>query len=295
MVLGGLFVEVARWCADVRRRRAYLSVLAAMLLLPLVQSGAAEPSPEISDPEHIPYMNDFSTPPEGIVPGSRGVVNFTLTNRYDAPMENVTLVTEIFRFATLDGSQPIASLPSAPSIREGAGQRATFPFSIIAPMATLPIRLTLQTRSENIEGTYFIRSQLDFWLDGQSHRMRSVGHFTKEQWQAALDTANESDPGGVNLTLLQVDGILVDISFSIRTSVPQWPFYLLLGAAVLTGVLALMFYLVDEHRGSPRMTAVVLRLSGKAKVETSTRRRRRKRRERKRELPKRQDDGPTQP
>jgi hypothetical protein len=69
--------------------------------------------------------------------------------------------------------------------------------------------------------------------------------------------------GGINITYLGVDGILVDTSFSVKKPMPMWPLALLIGLTILFLALAVVFYLVEEEKGHNKLKKVFYPKAGK--------------------------------
>ena len=94
--------------------------------------------------------------------------------------------------------------------------------------------------------------------------VKSRGYFTNAQWEAATDQLNLNQSiGGINITYLGVDGILVDTSFSVKKPMPMWPLALLIGLTVLFAVLAVVLYLVEEEKGNIKLKKMFFPQAGK--------------------------------
>ena len=239
-------------------------IWAVMTTLLLLTSMVAAQGEDISAPNKVPDMSNFKTRPDTIEPGSKGKLNFTLTDRYDGPMVNVTLVVEVYKWATIDEAKDIGKIDHAPTFKGGHAQRYELVLGQMASGAGMNILMTIETKTDTPEGTYFVRTMMDFEYQGQSYVMRSRGHFTNAQWEAATDEINlNQSVGGINITYLGVDGILVDTSFSVKKPMPMWPLAVLISLTVLFAVLAVVFYLVEEEKGHSRLKKVFFPQAGK--------------------------------
>ena len=235
---------------------------ALALLLLSIPAGAAG-GEDTSAPNKIPDLSDFRTPQ--IVPGGSGSYRFDLRNRYNGTIDNASMTIEIYKWATLEEANDIKNVSEAPGIAEGTGQGyATQPFSL-GPNQTVTIEVTISTGKQTPQGTYFVRQMMQFSYNGSHLLMRSRGYFTNREWDDATTQLNGTRAvGGINLTMLGVDGILPDSSFSVKEPIPLWPLALLIGLTVLFGALALVFYLMEE-KGHPLLKQRFYKGAGKLK------------------------------
>ena len=234
-------------------------------LIPLPAATAAGPS-DMSLPNRIPELRDFTTPT--IEPGKEGTFNFTFKNRYDVTMADTRFTVEIYKWATIDKAKDIAGISNPPTIVEGYRQEAHYMWGNVDPGSEIGIRFHIHTRGATPEGTYFVRTMVEFNASGTAYVMKSRGYFTNAQWESATDRTNLNDTtsvAGINLTYLEVDGILVDSSFSVKKPIPMWPLYLLIGLTVLFAALAVVFYYVEEEKGHPKFKGDFYLASGKMK------------------------------
>jgi len=177
----------------------------------------------VSDPANMPVF-DITTPK--IELGEEGEFTISLTNRYDRNITRTNLTIEIYRWVLGDDSKEIS----------GMENKALFVFledlkspSFIAHWGIVEVndssaitRLSIKTEGNTPTGSYFIRLQLHFNYTGEdgnaSYVMKSRGHFTDQEWEDATDG---SQTGGINLTMLGVDGIIPDTSFSVLRTEPE--------------------------------------------------------------------------
>jgi len=239
-------------------RFALALVLFALLSLPL-----CEGAENVSAPNKIPDLSSFKTPQ--IVPGSSGSYQFTVRNRYNGTLENASLTIEIYKWATLEEAKDITGISNPPEIPQGTAQGYTAPFFSLRPNETISIGITISTSKDTPQGTYFVRQMIQFAYNGMHLLMKSRGYFTNRLWENATTNVNGSQSvGGINLTMLGVDGILPDSSFSVKEPIPLWPLGLLIGLTVFFGVLALVFYMMEE-KGHPLLKKRFYKGAGKLK------------------------------
>lgn len=217
----------------------------------------------VSAPNKIPDLSNFRTPQ--IVPGESGSYEFTVRNRYNGTLLNASLTIEIYKWATLEEAKDIDKISNPPEIVEGLRQGYTAPTFHLAPNATFRIKITISTSKSTPQGTYFVRQMMQFDYNGTHLLMKSRGYFTGKEWDGATTNVNGSRVvGGINLTMLGVDGILPDSSFSVKEPIPLWPLALLIGITILFGALALVFYLMEE-KGHPLLKKRFYKGAGKLK------------------------------
>lgn len=237
-----------------------VSILTLSLLAPS-SVGAS-----ISSPNMVPDFDNYSTPV--IMPGDVGILSFTVKNRYNVTMTNVTLTVEIYKYATYYGAEDIENTSNAP-VTENANHTIVQLISNIYPNASIPISFKIYTQSTTPEGVYFVRSKMEFVYAGINKTqclMKSRGYFDNNLWNAAAnipDNVNRSNetqmlqyPGGINISVLGIDGILPDTSLSVKTTVQLWPpaamlntapvLVVLIGITAFFGVLTAVFYWRDS-------------------------------------------------
>jgi hypothetical protein len=240
-----------------------LKAPAAALLALLVVALPVAADENLSAPNRVPDLSDFKTPQ--IVPGSSGTYQFTVRNRYNGTMENASLTVEIYKWATLEDAKDIGRISEPPRISGGVRQNYSTPVFSLASNGTETIKVTISTSGQTPEGTYFVRQMVRFSYNGNELLMKSRGYFTSREWDNATTNVNGTRAvGGINLTMLGVDGLLPDSSFSVKEPIPVWPLALLIGLTVFFGALALVFYLMEE-KGHPVLKKGFYKGAGKLK------------------------------
>lgn len=210
-----------------------------------------EYDPYISSPTNIPMFDGYKTPI--IKPGSTGTLSFNITNRYASAMKNITLTLGIYRWATLEDSKPIDEINDPPYFEsvnidnaEISGTEVEMHIELLPSWGNITVSVKIKAHPSTPEGVYFVRAMLVFDYDNTTGIvMKSVGYFPRELWDEAT-----SEPGTLNLTLLNVSGIVPDTSFSVKDPHPLWQ-SIALGTLVfliaLFLVLAWIFYMIEEQ------------------------------------------------
>jgi hypothetical protein len=241
-----------------------LAIILSMLVLATSIGVVAQSKEDISAPNKVPDMSFFRTSPDTIEPGKDGKLNFTLTDRYNDPMKNITLTIEVYKWATIEEANNITNIHHPPTIKEGQAQKYELVMGQLSAGVGNNIQMTLQTSTDTPEGTYFVRTMMVFSYKNVNYTMKSRGYFSNVQWEAATDQVNlNQSVGGINITYLGVSGILVDTSFSVKKPMPMWPLALLIGLTVLFAVAAVILYLVEEEKGNIRLKKVFFPQAGK--------------------------------
>ena len=216
--------------------------IALIIVISFAVTGAS--AQDMGRPDRVPSMGDFHTPL--ISPGDAGEFSFNLTNRYEHPIENATLTVGIYMYATLEEAKNITEVHHAPVIIESSSSSITFFFRNIQPWNNITVAFTISTFSDTPQGTYFIRTMMNFSYLGEQYVMKSRGYFSKQDWDYATRPEARNETGGINLTYLGVDGILVDSSFTVKEPMPVWPLAVLVGITCLFGAAAVLLYIKED-------------------------------------------------
>ncbi len=206
-------------------------------------------------PNLVPDFGDFTTPV--IRPGEMGRYNFTVTNRYNMTITDVFVTVEFYMWATIEESKPIEDLDGPVPVIDGIGEpvnRILLPD--IPPGGNEPVRLDIATEEDTPKGTYFVRHRIEFVYENETFVMESRGYYTWDQWEG-FDYTNL-------YYQLGTAGIVPDSSFSVKDPVPLWPLATLITLCIILGVLAVVFYLAEEHGDQyPRLKKGLQYWSGK--------------------------------
>jgi len=236
-------------------------ITAAILSLPLAQS---EIDIYISNPGNIPNFHNFSTPQ--LEPGETGDFSLDVLNRYNESLETVTIIAEIYHRADIDESENLDAIPNSerPSIQNifwnsnlieekntlevTDFKKAIFEVNEIQANETITLQFEIKTDEDTKEGTYFVRFEIDFLHNETNYLMQSRGHWDMGEWKDATNKSNipSDSPGNINLTILDVDGIIPDSSFGVKKPIPKWPLYGLISLTIIFASLSIVFYLEEE-------------------------------------------------
>lgn len=187
-----------------------------LLAVLLAAAPAAAVDEYISSPGRVPNFHDFRTPV--IEQGKSGNYSFSITNRYEKTMQNLSLSVEIY------GGGP--ERPYFPSERIGSPSGAQEWRPELAPGGSWAVNFTIETSRTTPIGTYFVRHSLWFGYNGTNHNMVSRGYISPEEWRNA--TAGVTD----NLTYLNISGILPDSGFSVKAPAPSYKEEIALGRQI---------------------------------------------------------------
>ena len=180
-------------------------------------------------------LSNFHTPT--IKPGESGKLSFTVENNYDAEMKNVFLTVEIYKYATEETLKNINEMSSPPVFTNNAQKLIIYNESITAG-DSIQISLQISTSKQTPQGTYLVRIKIEFNLNNIPYMMESTGYFSDEERMNYQ--LNETHlPSGCS-------GIIPETSFTVREPIPLWPLYVLIGATVFFGALAVVFYMQDK-------------------------------------------------
>ena len=112
----------------------------------------------------------------------------------------------------------------------------------IPPNFTETESLSIHSSKKTDQGTYFIRFQLEFNYNDTPCIMKSIGWFTDEEWDKATSNASGYF-GGVNISMLGVDGIIPETAFGVKEPILLWLLYLLIAVTAFLGITAVRSYI----------------------------------------------------
>jgi len=253
---------------------ARVLAIAAILSLAL-SSLPASRADDISNPAKMPLFDNFTTPV--LAPGESGDINFTIKDRYADKIINLTLGVEVYKYATLSESRDVdarfADPPRISYMGRDYGSKLDPPILVgsLPPGQRVEVRFTVHTSQSTPHGdlfnsaSYNVRFRIDFeymqaGVTGK-HKMLSRGYISDPDWE------NATRGGGLNITYLKtrygMDALITETSFTVREPMPLWPLFLLVGLAVLFGVLGAVFYLHETHGYFPTLDQRLKEWSGK--------------------------------
>ncbi|MBS3816657.1 MAG: hypothetical protein KGY76_03745 [Candidatus Thermoplasmatota archaeon] len=217
--------------------------------------GQADPS-GVSDPAKVNrIIQEMETPQ--VEPGSSDAIILTLTNPYNSTMNHVNFTIDIYKYAELGEEKNISEVESPPVFRESGRTIRTVDLASIESGDREELRYRIRSKEKTEEGVYLLRLRLRFVYEEEERVMKSKGYFSSEEWEEATSSENitETDEehyqGGVNLTSLNVTGILQESSFSVKEPLPRWPQYLLGIFVAVFGTLAVMSYMQEKYGSFP--------------------------------------------
>jgi len=254
------------------RRENRMSIL-AVLFLSFILIFSSLSVPGRGDPMSPMYVNEIlsiektpSVPPHG-----SGTLVINMTNPYEnLTMENISFTIGIYGFATItDGYTPLSEIGQPPILINGSqrGPEITLHFNSIKPSVSQTLNIAVQMDKKSptgglfTQGSYFVRMAMNFTLGNRTYHLLSRG-FMSEEAKSFVDGYK----GFVNSTELQqfgFDGIILDTSFAVRVPIPVWPFYALVGLALLFTVGAVFSYVEDNPGAFPAIERRYLWLKGK--------------------------------
>ena len=236
-------------------------IAVVILSLPLAQS---EIDTYISNPGNIPDFHNFQTPQ--LEPGQSGDFSLDILNRYNESLEEIIIIAEIYHRADIDESESLELIPSSerPYIQNAVwnsnlfgeknivesidARKASYEINEIQSNETISLKFEIKTNGDTKEGTYFVRFDMNFVHNGTERQMQSRGYWSMDEWEDATNRSNipSGSPGNINLTILDVDGIIPDSSFGVKKPIPKWPLYGLISLTIIFAGLSVIFYLEEE-------------------------------------------------
>jgi len=213
---------------------------------------------EISDPSFTnELIHDINTP--SIEPGREKEMTVTIKNPYPEEMNTINFTVSIYWYSYLGVDKNISEVDEPPVFDDGK----TYSILDIGDLPTnesQELEYIIRTSEKTKEGVYSIRFKLEFSINGIEEVMKSRGYFSSEEWEDA-----KSFDGGFNLTQLNVSGIIPESTFEVRDPIPRWPQYTLGLITIISGVLAVMFYMQEKYNSFPKLEKTFENWAGKFK------------------------------
>jgi len=201
---------------------------------------------DISDPYFTNQLIDEIDTPR-IEPDSEGELTLTLKNPYPEKMENINFSVNIYWYSYIDVDKSISEVDEPPVFDSGE----TYSKEEIESLSegeTHHLEYQIRAFEYTEEGVYSLRLKLEFSMNNETEVMKSRGHFSREEWDDAKGPSER-----INVTKLNVSGILPESTFEVRNPVPRWPQYLLGIITTVSGVLAVMFYMQEKYNSFPKL------------------------------------------
>lgn len=207
-----------------------LALVAVAVVVPL-PTARANSYPPLPEPGRS-FLSNLSAP--SVTPGASGSVAFELSDPGNASTMTGAVVTlAVYAFNGFPGDAS-ASLPvaHAPTLANATASGPVVNVSVgtLSPGGSYRGEVGLATSPDTPIGTFAIRTAVTFDFGGNAYRLESRGWFSASVWQNATSTPNGS--ATVNLSLLNVSGIVPETAVLVRTS--SWP--IVLGAMLAVGL-----------------------------------------------------------
>ncbi len=207
---------------------------------------------DISDPSFTnKIIEEIDTPK--IEPGKEEEMTITLKNPYPEDMNNVSFDVSIYWLSYFEVDKNITKVDEPPVFDNGE-THSVLKIDELSKNESEEHKYFIQTNEDTEEGVYSIRFKLEFSIEDERHIMKSRGHFSKEEWE----DARVSD-----FTELNVSGILPESTFEVREPIPRWPQYALGLITLVSGVLAVMFYMQEKYGSFPKLEKTFNNWAGK--------------------------------
>jgi hypothetical protein len=216
----------------------------------------------VSSPAHVPNFDNFHTPV--LEPGEVGQFNFTIQNRYVAPMSQCRLNVSIYMWATENEAKSIWEIENRPVIKESGDVNYSMMLGTIQPGKNATVFFHIRSFEHTPDGVYFVRFSLSFIYNGTLYKMWSPGNFPKDVWNNATQNHTLDLDYLASYLNDRVDGIIPDSSFSVKTDL-TWVLYILIGITTVVGIMALYSYLHEEGLIG-RKEEKIYQLKGKYRV-----------------------------
>lgn len=186
--------------------------------------------------------------------GQSGTLTVTLSNPLTSTISALGLSLDIYSWqgASGGGGNLSGSDTWAPSLSYGGGSASS---SVYISVSAL---LTSTSVEESVgiavpggcpEGSYFIRDAANVTMaNGTRYTLLSRGYFSSQLWQRA--TSGPDNRSTLNLTLLNVSGVLPETSIPVgSSSLVPWIWAILGASAVLAAVAAYLWSRAQRAKG----------------------------------------------
>ncbi len=192
-----------------------------------------------------------------VAPGASGSLGISLTNPLSASVSSVSFTMQFYRWAVAGGSNGTIGAGDAwaPQLSLGGqspAQQVVWSGTSLTPGASVNVPVTVDVPSTAPAGSYFLRDALNFTeSSGVHYTMLSRGYFSASLWQRATLAANGTPI--LNLTLLNVSGIVPETTLTVGSSSSNDWIWVFLGASL--GLAAIGGYLWVRSKRGPRSSS----------------------------------------
>ncbi|MEF8831949.1 MAG: hypothetical protein V5A66_00345 [Candidatus Thermoplasmatota archaeon] len=188
---------------------------------------------DVSDPSYTNEIIDKIDTPS-IEPGDDGDMTIILKNPYDnSSMEDINFTVSIYWYSYLDVDKNISEVDEPPVFDNGETYSA-LEIENLSSNESEDLEYVIHISEETEEGIYSIRFRLEFSMDGENETLKS-----RED--------------------------LPESTLEVRDPVPRWPQYALGIITIISGVLAVMFYMQEKYGSFPQLEKAFDNWTGKLK------------------------------
>lgn len=223
------------WNRDVYPRSVIVALLSCLLLLFATPAGAT-PSP--LPPNEGERLLSLSAP--SISPGTSGSLTVLVSNPFNVTLSALSLSIQLYRWDEVGGSGGNLSATDgwAPSLSIGGGAPGLgilWSTSGLLADQSKVLQVNVNVLSGTPPATYFIKDAMNVTTSSGSHyTLLSRGYFTDALWARATLPAKDGAPT-LNLTLLNVSGVLPESSIVVESTAQVPWIWAILGIALGLG------------------------------------------------------------
>jgi len=165
--------------------------------------------------------------------GSSGTVALTVGDPLPTSLSSVVVTLSEYAFNAYPGNST-GPVPSNGLLLSGAavaGANVTLNVGAVSPGVGQSFSVAVAAPGGCPQGTFAIRTAIEFQSNGSVYRLESRGWFSAAEWSAAT-----SGPGGtstLNVTRLGVSGVVPETAVLVRDNPYVLPLYGILGVALI--------------------------------------------------------------
>lgn len=209
-------------------------VLAVGILLSGIPGASGSPPPVLPVADGARAVSNITAP--SLAPGSAGSISLDVLDPLPSPIASVVLTLEVYAFNAYPGNATGAVPPAAVEFAaangatlNGTGSELQYRWNSLDPGASVGVEAPFDTQSGAPQGTYAVRTSLEFIAGNLTYRFESRGYFSAAVWDAA--TALPGGGSTLNLSQLAVSGVLPETAVLVHTDAfAPWIYLLLVGA-----------------------------------------------------------------
>jgi len=224
-------------------------ILTALVVAPAALAPARAAFPPLTTAEYSAVLGALAVP--STAPGGSTTESGTLTNPLPGTLTDLNLTLQVYAFNGFPGNATGGINPAtAPAFNAptGAGLTDWFTVPSLAPGATYQFTATLVVPTAAPPGAYAVRSHLIFVENGSTYLLASRGYFAYDAWANASRTSSGAPT--INLTALDVSGVLPETAVGVVANPFPWVVATLLGGAAILAVAGGYYAAVRPRPGS---------------------------------------------